>query len=120
MLIQLVKALRGRSATIAMLCKTATARKLLRFAWQNDGRIALSSLHRIDAKEHFGASVDACLLIAQTGQPGRVEARVFADLVSEKPSQTLGLAGQDLVADIRTYRRFSHLEGFVRISGVQA
>jgi methylase of polypeptide subunit release factors len=45
MLIQLVKALRGRSATIAMLCKTGTARKLLRFAWQNDGRIAIAISH---------------------------------------------------------------------------
>ena len=58
MLIELVKALRGRTATVAMLSKTTTARKLLRFAWQNDGRIASASLHRIDAKQHFGASVD--------------------------------------------------------------
>ncbi len=111
MLIQLVKALRGRSATIAMLCKTAIARKLLRFAWQNDGRIAASSLHRIDAKQHFGASVDACLFLAHTGEVGPMEAPVFDDLDSEKASQTLGLAGQDLVADVRTYRRLRHLEG---------
>src|SRR2546427_6175385 len=69
MLIQLVRSLRGKSATIAMLCKTSTARKLLRFAWQNDGRIAKASLHVIDAKKHFGASVDACLLFARTGEP---------------------------------------------------
>src|SRR5206468_3385014 len=80
MLICLVKALRGRAATIAMLCKTATARKLLLFAWQNDGRIASASLHRIDAKKHFGASVDACLLLATTGEAGPAEAKVFDGL----------------------------------------
>lgn len=111
MLIRLVTALRGRSATIAMLCKTATARKLLRFAWQNDGRIANASLHRIDAKKHFGASVDACLLIAHTGDAGAAEADVFEDLTAKRPSTTLGFAGQDLVFDIRAYRRLKHLEG---------
>ena len=111
MLIRLVKALRGRSATIAMFCKTGTARKLLRFAWQNDGRIAAASLYRIDAKKHFGASVDACLLLATTGQAGPAEAKVFDDLSAKRAAATLGLAGQDLVYDIRTYRRLKHLEG---------
>src|SRR5439155_4353761 len=111
MLIQLVRALRGRKATIAMLCKTGTARKLLRFAWQNDGRIANASLHRIDAKRHFGASVDACLLLARTGEAGPVEADVFDQLNAKRRSTTLGLAGQDLVSDIRAYRRLKHLEG---------
>ncbi len=111
MLIHLVKALRGRSATIAMLCKTGTARKLLRFAWQNDGRIAAASLRRIDAKKYFGASVDACLLLARTGEAGISEADVFDSLSAKRRSTTLGLAGQDLVSDIRTYRRLKHLEG---------
>lgn len=111
MLIRLVKAIRGRRATIAMLCKTGTARKLLRFAWQNDGRIATTSLHRIDAKQYFGAAVDACLLLATTGEAGPAEAKVFDDLTARRPATILGLAGQDLVFNIRTYRRMNHLEG---------
>lgn len=111
MLISLVKALRGRPATIAMLCKTATARKVLRFAWQNDGRIAKASLHLIDAKRHFGASVDACLLVARTGEAGPAEVDVFNGLATTRRSSTVGLAGQDLVSDIRAYRRLKHLEG---------
>jgi N-6 DNA Methylase len=111
MLIQLVKSLRGKTATIAMLCKTAIARKLLRFAWQNDGRISKASLHRIDAKKHFGASVDACLLLIQTGAAGFAEAEVFENLEAKNPSKTLGLLGQDLVSNIHTYRKLQHLEG---------
>jgi hypothetical protein len=111
MLIQLIKSLRGRSATIAMLCKTAIARKLLRFAWQNDGRIASASLHRIDAKRHFAAAVDACLLLIQTGLAGPAEAPVFEDLHAKTSSKTLGLAGEDLVSDVRIYKRLKHFEG---------
>ncbi len=112
MLIQLLKALRRRSATIAMLCKTGTARKLLRFAWQNDGNLAAASLYRIDAKKHFGATVDACLLVASTGETGPAEAKVFENLAATRASTTLGLAGQDLVYNIRTYRRLKQLEGY--------
>lgn len=111
MLIRLVRALHGRNATIAMLCKTATARKLLRYAWQNDGRISEASLHQIDAAAHFGASVDACLLLARTGSAGPMEADVYDTLPAIKPGGRIGLAGHDLVADIRTYRELQHLEG---------
>lgn len=111
MLIQLIKATRGRAVTIAMICKTATARKLLRFAWQNDGRIAASSLHYIDAKKHFGASVDASLLVVGTGAPGLPETPIFDDLHNKVPLRTIGLAGQDLVSDVHLYRRLQHLEG---------
>jgi len=111
MLIRLVRALRGRTATIAMLCKTATARKLLRYAWQNAGRISEASLYSIDATVHFGASVDACLLLAHTGSAGPMEAEIYDSLSAVKPAGRIGLAGQDLVADIRTYRELQHLEG---------
>ncbi len=111
MLIQLVNSLRGRSATLAMLCKTATARKLLRFAWQNDGRAETASMHKIDAKKYFSAAVDACLLLVQTGSPGPTEAPVFESLDAQAPSKLLGLAGQDLVSNLRVYQALRHLEG---------
>ena len=122
MLISLVRALRGRAATIAMLCKTATARKLLRYAWRNDGRISEASLHQIDATAHFGASVDACLLLARTGSTGPMEADVYASISAAKPAGRIGLAGSDLVADIRAYRELQPLEGLCQFqwrSGVK-
>ena len=111
MLIRLVRSLCGRPATIAVLCKSATARKFLRYSWQNDGRIAEASIYRIDAKKHFNAAVDACLLLARTGSSGPAEMAVYDSLDSRIPSVHAGLAGQDLVADIKTYRRLQHLEG---------
>ena len=111
MLIRLLRGLRGRSATLAMLCKTATARKFLRYAWQNDGRIAAAALYRIDAAEHFDASVDACLLYLRTGSVGPQEADIYPALSAREPDSRIGLAGEELVADIRAYRALRHLEG---------
>ena len=111
MLIRLLRALRQRSASFAMLCKTATARKFLSYAWQNDGRIASATLYRIDAAEHFGATVDACLLYFQTGSNGPHEANVYSSLIAETPSVRIGLAGGEIVADIESYRKLRHHEG---------
>ena len=111
MLIRLLRGLRGRPATLAMLCKTATARKFLRYAWQNDGRIAAAALYRIDAAEHFAASVDACLLYLTTGSAGPQEADIYPALSACEPVSRIGLAGEELVADIRAYRALRHLEG---------
>ncbi|MEO6740763.1 MAG: SAM-dependent DNA methyltransferase [Chthoniobacteraceae bacterium] len=111
MLIRLLRSLRGRPATLAMLCKTATARKFLRYAWQNDGRIAAAALYRIDAAKHFNAAVDACLLYLHTGSAGPQEADIYPALSATEPVSRIGLAGEELVADIRAYRALRHLEG---------
>lgn len=51
MLIRLVEALHHRAGCVAMLCKTATARKLLRHVWVNRLNVGRASLHLIfDAK----------------------------------------------------------------------
>ncbi len=111
MLIRLLRALHTRPASLAMLCKTATARKFLRYAWQNDGRITTASIYRIDAAEHFDAAVDACLLYLRTGSDGPHEANVFASLSAVVPSVRIGLSGNDLVADVESYRALRHHEG---------
>jgi hypothetical protein len=111
MLIQLLIALRGRHGNIAMLCKTATARKLLRFGWKNDLRLTEASLFRIDAKKHFAAAVDACLLCITTGATGPSEAVVFESLSAELPATTFGMVGRNLVADLNAYRRHKQFEG---------
>ncbi len=111
MLIRLLEAIRPRAAVIAMLCKTATARKFLRYAWRHDGQVLHASVHRIDAARHFGAAVDACLLTAELGGNGPAEADLFTSLDAARPAQRFGLAGKNLVADLPTYRRCQHLEG---------
>jgi hypothetical protein len=114
MLIRLTQALnrRRRPACLAMLCKTATARKVLRHAWLNRLNVGRCSIHLIDAKKYFGASVDACLLIVHTGAfEFTPTASVYPDLSFSNRLTTLGLAGKELVADIDEYLRLRDIEG---------
>ena len=111
-LIKLLESLDGRVGCVAMLCKTATARKVLRHGWVNDFNIGDATLHLIDASKYFGVSVDACLLIAHTGSPDlTTTAEVYADLTFDRKVTTFGLVGTELVADIDEYNRLRDLDG---------
>ncbi|NQU40007.1 MAG: N-6 DNA methylase [Lentisphaerae bacterium] len=112
MLIKLFEALQGRRAVVAMLCKTATARKVLRHAWTNGLDVGPSSLHFINASAEFGVSVDACLLYTHTGS-GEPEstATVYSDLSFDEPLRTFGLFAGELVSDIDAYRALRDLDG---------
>ncbi|MBX7259452.1 MAG: SAM-dependent DNA methyltransferase [Candidatus Hydrogenedentes bacterium] len=112
MLIRLLEALQGTRAELAMLCKTSTARKVLRHAWTKGLGVGSASLHQIDAAAEFGVSVDACLLHARTGSVGSdTTATVYRDLSFETPMQTFGLCAGDLVSDIDVYCSLRDLDG---------
>jgi hypothetical protein len=91
MLLRLIDALSGRDAVLAMLCKTAVARKVLEHGWRKAARIESAEMYRIDSIVHFGASVDACLLMIRFGRPNvQSECRVFPSLGAKSHDQTLG------------------------------
>ncbi len=112
MLVRLLQALQGSRAAIAMLCKTATARKVLRHAWLNGLDVGRSSLHLIDAAAEFGVSVDACLLYTHTGiAESESTATVYGSLSFDQPLKTFGLSAGELVSDVETYRELRDLDG---------
>ena len=112
MLETLLHALDGRDAALAMLCKTRVARATLRRAWENGWQLASASLFRIDAPRHFGAAVDAGLLVCRL-RPGEAcrECAVYEDLAEPQPAGWMGYAEGRLVGDVRAYARWRHLAG---------
>ena len=67
MLIQHLEWLNERTGIIAMLCKTAVARKVLVYAWKHDLPIQEARLYQIDSLNYFNAAVDACLFVLKIG-----------------------------------------------------
>ncbi len=112
MMIRLLEALHHREACMAVLCKTATARKLLRHAWTNHLNVDRASLHLIDAQAHFQASVAACLLIVHTGGAKPTStATVYPSLSFDDPMATFGLCGRELVANVDEYLQLRDIDG---------
>ncbi len=112
MLIKLLGWLDGRRGAVAMLCKTAVARKALVFSWGKGVRIVSASVRRVDAARHFGASVDACLLVVELGAvAGDHVCAVYSALDSVAPAASFGLRDDVLVANASLFDRWRSLIG---------
>ncbi|MBX3188311.1 MAG: hypothetical protein KF819_14930 [Labilithrix sp.] len=111
MIARLVVAAQRRRATIAMLCKAAVARKVIELAAAMECAIS-GALFCIDARAHFGAAVDAVLLVAASDPRGR-DARwpIYASLDDARPRAEMSLSSGRLVADADAFERTAHLEG---------
>lgn len=112
MLRHLLELLTGKDAVLAMLCKTSVARRVLAALWKSGQSPDHCVIYRIDAKQEFGAAVDACLLVCRTGasRADRVCA-VFSSLDSRERESTFGFRGAGIVADVRAFERWRGLEG---------
>ena len=94
-------------ATIALLCKVATARNVLRWASRTARPIASASIHRIDACRWFEATVEACLFVVRLGPTASYRADVYPDLTSEAAEATIGVVDDVLVSDLDAFGRAS-------------
>ncbi len=105
---KLLAELTDPGATIALLCKTSTARNVLRWSSRTGRPIASASMYRIDARRWFDAAVDACLFVVRLGRgAGCYRAEVYPDLASESPDSTIGVVDDLLVADLDAFEGVS-------------
>lgn len=108
MLIRLLRALAGREATLAMLCKSAVARRVIEFGARENWNMVPLGLWRIDTAHHFQASVDAVLFVCRT-EPVATSSPsvwpVYASLLAAKPASFVGIVDGELVADVEAYHR---------------
>jgi hypothetical protein len=110
MLIRLIEALPAEGS-IAMLCKTMTARKVLRYFWKiNEGRNN-TMLFNINAKAEFNVAVDACLFFTTGKRSNDRIATVYSDLDTSSSSTKFGFVDGDLVSDIGEYQLHKKLDG---------
>lgn len=112
MLIKNLEWLEQRRGAIAVLCKSAVARKVLQNAWKNKRPVTSAKRFGIDAKEHFDASVDACLLVIELAEGGvSKECLVYKTLSDTKQSQVIGYCDDIVLADVNLYQTWQHLKG---------
>ncbi|MHA2243938.1 MAG: hypothetical protein ACXADY_03135 [Candidatus Hodarchaeales archaeon] len=112
MIIELLKALDGYLGTLAMLCKVSVARKILMYAQRENITIYSSRIHLIDAKEYFGASVEACLFICNLKpHSNNYKSQIYQNFDSNSLIQEIGYIDGKIIANIPIYRKWEHLQG---------
>ena len=110
MLIRLMESLPPDGA-MAMLCKTMTARKVLRHFWKNGEGREGARLFIIDAKAHFDVAVDACLFYITGVRTDTRVALIYPDLDTVGTPTRFGLIDGDLVSDVDAYQAHRGLDG---------
>jgi hypothetical protein len=110
MLIRLIEALPAEGS-LAMLCKTMTARKVLRHFWKTDGGRDKSCLFHIDAKAWFGVAVDACLFHVGGRITSDRTATVYDELDLKSEQSKFGYIDGEMVSDIDAYLKWKNLDG---------
>jgi hypothetical protein len=108
----LLDRLAGRRGTLAMLVKTAAARKILEHAWREGRPVSRAAIHRVPALREFRVSVDACLLVLDGFRDaGPPECPDHGSLAAATPDRVLGRRGGRVVPDAAAWDRTRHLEG---------
>ncbi|WP_315791087.1 hypothetical protein [Fischerella sp. JS2] len=110
--IKLIRELAFEKPTIALLCKTSVARNVLKFAFDTKLKINNASIRLIDTQKWFKASVSACLFYVEVGADKPCyQADVNSDLYTNEPQSTIGIIGEQLVADVKAYEHSAFIEG---------
>jgi len=122
MLLQHVNWLAQRDGAIALLCKYAVARKVMRQVRQTSDHRLFGHVYPIDARRYFNASVDACLFVLTT-DTGNADCEVYDSLDSTRPSRVIGERDGFIVSNVEGYEKWKHLRGqdarYVWRSGVK-
>ncbi|WP_228042199.1 MULTISPECIES: class I SAM-dependent methyltransferase [unclassified Tychonema] len=109
MLIKAIHWLQNRDETLAMLCKTSVARKLLNYIHSKKLNLARCATYKIDAKKSFNANVDACLLFCQFDS---ISQNYFCDVFSSlesSESHRIGYQNNLLIKDIDSFNKLRNL-----------
>jgi hypothetical protein len=112
MIIKLIESLQGYDACLAMLCKTATARKVLKHFWNINGQVNNSTIHLIDSKKYFNVSVNACLFVTFINpQKKSQDAHVYENLSFNNKISHIGIFTNELIANIDEFKKSRIIDG---------
>lgn len=112
MLIKETEALQGKDALLLMLCKTSTARKVIRYAWKNSLRFTDAEIRVINAQRHFGVAANACLMVIRFcpwSDTQNTPCGVYDSIDAATPSHILGLRNGRLVSNVDMIEKYRAL-----------
>ncbi len=117
MILKMMGWVQDRQGVIAMLCKTAVARKVLRQTWQRSDQTGSAQIYHFDAQAVFNAAVDACLFVYDTREISTDKTcTIYENIKASTPLQKIGYRNNQLIANIELYEQWKHLENRSRSS----
>jgi hypothetical protein len=112
MLLENMSWFENRAGMIAMLIKTAVARKTIAHAEKNKASLVGAKIYKINAKAAFDASVEACLLVLEFDpkKPKSYDYSIFESLTSDEHTK-IGHRDGLTISNLDDYQKYAHLVG---------
>jgi hypothetical protein len=112
MILRYLDWLKGKVGAIAVLCKTAVARKILLHVWKKGGSLRSARIYEIDALEHFKAAVDACFFVLEIDSKAQtLSCDIFDTLEANTCSRTIGFLDGQIISDVTAFNKYRNLLG---------
>jgi hypothetical protein len=110
--LKLLHALGPEPATLALLCKTSVARKVLQHVYDQRLLVSAARIYPIDSQRWFGVTASACLLALNLNLGAAdYDIEVYAGLDSAPPPTHLGFARDTLVANPADFQALRFMDG---------
>lgn len=98
--------------SLAVICKTSVARKILQWWWKNGKPSPSARMYLIDSKAEFDVSVSACILVCTfSREPSKKVCEIFETPDAVAPSSKFGLIDGYLVSDADAFARGRYILG---------
>ena len=112
-LLNFIKKYKHIKYSLAMLCKTSVARKLLIYCWKNNLPVKDEKIFYIDSTKYFNANVDSCLLFFKNGEldSDNKICKIYKDLDLNTYKNTMGYKDEHLVSNLSLYSKTSTIKG---------
>lgn len=94
------------NGSLAVICKTSVARKLLQWWWKSDKVSPIARIYLIDAKAEFDVTVSACVLVCSfSGMPQQKACDVYNQTDAKRAMSRFGMIDGILVSDADAFQR---------------
>ncbi|MDR3172055.1 MAG: hypothetical protein LBU17_10585 [Treponema sp.] len=109
-IMKMIETFSAHKSLFAFLCKTTTARNILKQCWNNALYYKDASLFPFDAKKYFSAAVDACFLVMDfTERTTVTECAVYDSIENRRYQNRLGFFQGKMIADIDNFNSYNYL-----------
>jgi hypothetical protein len=109
-IMNMIETLCAHKSLFAFLCKTTTARNILKQCWNNRLYYQDASLFPFDAKKYFSAAVDACFLVMDvTKKTAITECAVYDSIENRRYRNRLGFFQGKIIADIDNFNAYNYM-----------
>jgi hypothetical protein len=109
-ILESIEWLQKTQGTIAFLCKTKVARNILSKLWKSTNTLLNSEIIKVNAVEHFNASVDACLFKIsnlQVTEKNKPTCSIYSDFSKQTKLNELGINGNSIISDVSSYEKYA-------------